>query len=99
MGIIKNGYLCLKRRCKCMLLSANGQNIYPDGLEAVISTFPYVVKSLLVEDKGGLTAIIYPDYAASRMDGISKEDIEGKLKSMLPEVNKALPNYAQIRKI
>ena len=33
------------------------------------------------------------------MYGISKEDIEGKLQSMLPEVNKALPNYAQIRKI
>jgi len=31
--------------------------------------------------------------------GISKDDIEGRLHSMLPEVNKALPNYAQIRKI
>ena len=57
------------------------------------------MESLVVEDKGGLTAIVYPDYAASRMYGISKEDIEGKLQSMLPEVNKALPNYAQIRKI
>ena len=99
MGIIKNGYLYLKGRCKCMILSANGQNIYPEELEAVINNFPYVVESLVVEDKGGLTAIIYPDYAASRMYGISKEDIEGKLQSMLPEVNKALPNYAQIRKI
>ncbi len=99
MGILKNGYLFLKGRCKCMILSANGQNIYPEELEGVINNFPYVVESLVVEDNGGLTAIIYPDYAASRMYGISKEDIEGRLHSMLPEVNKALPNYAQIRKI
>ncbi len=99
MGILKNGYLYLKGRCKCMILSANGQNIYPEELEGVINNFPYVVESLVVEDNGGLTAIIYPDYAASRMYGISKEDIEGRLHSMLPEVNKALPAYAQIRKI
>ncbi len=99
MGVLKNGYLYLKGRCKCMILSANGQNIYPEELEGVINNFPYVVESLVVEDGGGLTAIIYPDYAASRMYGISREDIEGKLHSMLPEVNKALPSYAQIRKI
>ena len=99
MGIIKKGYLYLKGRCKCMILSANGQNIYPEELEAVINNFPYVVDSLVIEDKGGLTALIYPDYAASRMYGISQEEVEGKLQTMLPEVNKALPNYAQIRKI
>ena len=95
----KEGNITIRGRSKNMILSANGQNIYPEELEAVINNFPYVVESLVVEDKGGLTAIIYPDYAASRMYGISKEDIEGKLQSMLPEVNKALPNYAQIRKI
>jgi len=99
MGVIKKGYLYLKGRSKCMILSANGQNIYPEELEGIINNFPYVVDSLVVEDHGGLTAIIYPDYAPSRMYGISKEEIEGKLNSMLPEVNKALPQYAQIRKI
>ena len=99
MGILKNGYLYLKGRCKCMILGPNGQNIYPEELEGVINNFPYVVESLVVEEKGGLTAIVYPDYAASRMYGISREDIDGKLQSMLPEVNKALPSYAQIRRI
>lgn len=99
MGIIKDGYLYLKGRCKCMILSANGQNIYPEELEGVINNFPYVVDSLVVEDKGGLTAIIYPDYAASRMYGIEPEEVTGKLQNMLPEINKALPNYAQIRRI
>lgn len=100
MGIIKkDGSLYLKGRCKCMILSANGQNIYPEELEAVINNYPYVVDSLVVEDKGGLTALIYPDYAAARMYGISQEDVMGKLQGMLPEINKSMPAYAQIRHI
>lgn len=99
MGIIKKGYLYLKGRCKCMILSANGQNIYPEELEAVINNFPYIVESLVVEDKGGLTAIIYPDYSAARMYGITQEEVMGRLQGILPEVNKNLPSYAQIRRI
>lgn len=100
MGVIKkNGYLYLKGRSKCMILSPNGQNIYPEELEAVINSVQYVVESLVVEDKGLLTAIIYPDYAAAADDGIEKEDLEGKLVGSLPEINSQLPLYAQIRKI
>lgn len=100
MGIIKkNGYLYLKGRSKCMILSPNGQNIYPEELEAVINSVQYVVESLVVEDKGLLTAIIYPDYAAAADDGIEKEDLEGKLLGCLPEINSKLPLYAQIRKV
>lgn len=100
MGVIKkNGYLYLKGRSKCMILSPNGQNIYPEELEAVINSVQYVVESLVVEDKGLLTAIIYPDYAAAADDGIEKEDLEGKLVGCLPEINSQLPLYAQIRKV
>ena len=59
MGVIdKDGYLFLRGRSKCMILGANGQNIYPEELEAVINTVTYVVESLVIEDKGGLTALI-----------------------------------------
>ncbi len=99
MGVIKKGYLYLKGRLKCMILSANGQNIYPEELEAVINNVQYVVESLVVEEKGGLTAIIHPDYASAALDGIEEEELEGKILSSLPEINPLLPNYAQIRKI
>ena len=99
MGIIKKGYLYLKGRLKCMILSANGQNIYPEELEAIINNVQYVVESLVVEERGGLTAIIHPDYASAAIDGIEEEELEGKLLSSLPEINPQLPIYAQIRKI
>ena len=100
MGIVdKDGFLYLKGRSKCMILGPSGQNIYPEELEAVINNVTYVVDSLVVEEKGGLTALIYPDYHQAEMDGLSGEQLEQRLKEGLPEINRRLPNYAQIRKI
>ena len=82
-----------------MILGPSGQNIYPEELEAVINNVTYVVDSLVVEEKGGLTALIYPDYHQAEMDGMSGEQLEQRLKEGLPEINRRLPNYAQIRKI
>ena len=100
MGIIdEDGYLFLRGRSKCMILGPSGQNIYPEELEAVINNVMYVVESLVIEDDGGLTALIYPDYHQGDLDGISRKDLEQRILSGLPEVNKQLPGYAQIKKI
>ncbi len=100
IGVIDNdGYLYLRGRSKCMVLGPSGQNIYPEELEAVINNVTYVIESLVVEDKGGLTALIYPDYHQAEMDGMSGEELEARLVEGLPEINKLLPAYAQIRKI
>ncbi|MDY3783213.1 MAG: AMP-binding protein [Candidatus Cryptobacteroides sp.] len=100
MGIIdSDGCLFLKGRSKCMILGPSGQNIYPEELEAVINTYSYVVESLVIENDGGLTALIYPDYRQGEADGMNAEALEAKLRSFLPDINKNLPNYAHIKKI
>ena len=100
MGIIdEDGYLFLRGRSKCMILGPSGQNIYPEELEAVITNVMYVVESLVIEDAGGLTALIYPDYHQGDLDNISRKDLEQRLLSGLPEINRQLPGYAQIKKI
>lgn len=100
MGVIDNdGFLFLRGRSKCMILGPSGQNIYPEELEAVINNVSYVVESLVIEDNGGLTALIYPDYHQGELDGLTRHQLMDKIKAYLPEVNKELPNYAQIRKV
>ena len=100
MGVVdKDGFLYLRGRSKCMILGSNGQNIYPEELEAVINNVTYVVDSLVVEDEGGLTALIYPDYHQAELDGMSRAQLEKRISDGLPEINKHLPNYAAIRKI
>ena len=100
MGVIdQEGYLYLRGRSKCMILGPSGQNIYPEELEAVINNVQYVVESLVIEDGGALTALIYPDYAQGGLDGLAPEDVEKRLTEGLPEINRMLPGYAQVKKI
>ena len=99
MGVIDNdGYLYLRGRSKCMILGPSGQNIYPEELEAVINNLTYVVDSLVVEEDGGLIALIYPDYHLAELDGMSRSQLEKRLTDALPEVNREIPNYAKIKK-
>ncbi|MBR4978040.1 MAG: AMP-binding protein [Bacteroidales bacterium] len=100
MGILdEDGSLFIKGRAKCMILGPSGQNIYPEEVETVINSQPYVVESLVIEDNGGLTALIYPDVALGARDGIRQRDFQGYFDNVLPELNKELPNYAKLKKI
>ena len=100
MGILdEEGSLFIKGRTKCMILGPSGQNIYPEEVETVINSQPYVVDSLVIEDNGGLTALIYPDFAQGVKDGMSQEVFVKFIEDTLPELNKELPNYAKLKKI
>ena len=82
-----------------MILGPSGQNIYPEEIECVVNTMPYVVDSLVIEDDGGLTALIYPDFHQGEVDGMDSEALEKHLTDSLSTINKELPNYARIKKI
>lgn len=100
IGIMdKDGYIFIKGRSKCMILGPNGQNIYPEELESVINSVAYVVDSLVIEDNGGLTALIYPDYHKAELENMNRDDIEKVLRGLLPQINQELPKYAQISKM
>ena len=100
MGVLDaNGSLFIKGRTKCMILGPSGQNIYPEEVETVINTQPYVVDSLVVEEDGGLTALIYPDFQQGSRDGMDQAAFIKHIEGTLPELNKILPNYARLKKI
>ena len=100
MGVIdEDGCLFIKGRSKCMILGPSGQNIYPEEVEVVINSQPYVVDSLVVEDNGGLTALIYPDFPQGLREGMNQKAFAAFIENMLPELNKELPNYARLKKI
>jgi long-chain acyl-CoA synthetase len=100
MGILdEDGSLFIKGRTKCMILGPSGQNIYPEEVETVINSQPYVVDSLVIEDNGGLTALIYPDFPSGAREGMNQEAFVKYMEEMLPEINKELPNYAKLKRI
>ncbi len=100
MGVMDaDGYLFLRGRSKCMVLGPSGQNIYPEEVEATINNFNYVVDSLVVEDDGSLTALIYPDWHQGELDGYTRSEFKKHIIGILPAINDELPKYAQIKKI
>lgn len=54
----KKGYLAFKGRLKNMIVSASGENIFPEEIESVINNFRNVVESLVIERKGKLVALV-----------------------------------------
>ena len=100
MGVMDaDGSLFIKGRTKCMILGPSGQNIYPEEVETVINSQPYVVDSLVVEDNGGLTALIYPNFADGLRDGMNQQAFVAYMEGTLNDLNKELPNYAKLKKI
>ena len=60
LGIInKKGIIYIKGRFKNMILGANGENIYPEEIEAVLNSREIVSESLVMEYKGKLTARVH----------------------------------------
>ena len=97
VGILDNdGYLYLRGRTKCMILGANGQNIYPEEIEAALNNIPYVVHSLVIEDNGKLVGLVYPDYKQANLDGIPVKKLGEQLAESLLEVNRLFPNFSHI---
>ena len=100
MGILDaDGSLFIKGRTKCMILGPSGQNIYPEEVETLLNSQPYVVDSLVIEDNGGLTALIYPDFHQGAKDGMNQDAFVKYIEGMLSEWNTILPNYARLKKV
>jgi long-chain acyl-CoA synthetase len=100
LGLIdSDGYLYIKGRSKNMLLGPSGQNIYPEEIEAVVNNLPYIQESLVIEQNGKLTALIFPDFDAADKDGYSTTDLERIMNENKAIANKMLPGYSQIVKV
>lgn len=97
--ISTDGTIFIKGRCKTMLLGANGQNIYPEEIEAKLNNLPYVMESLVVERDGKLVALVFPDFETMDTDGITSDDLPQIMEDNRKELNKIVAPYEQIAKI
>jgi len=97
MGIFdKEGNIYIKGRCKTMILGASGQNIYPEEIESLLNNKFGVMESLIVDDKGKLKALIYPDYETIEAKKIDAKGLEEIINYHIKEVNHQLPTYMNI---
>lgn len=94
-----DGTLFIKGRYKTMILSASGQNIYPEEIEAKLNNMPYVAESLVVERGKGLTAIVYPDYERMDADKVDMQALPELMEANRNELNSLVAPYERVDRI
>ena len=95
-----NGFIYIRGRSKTMLLSSNGQNIFPEEIEAKLNNMPFVLESLIIERNKKLVALVYPDYDSLDSLGLNTPDnLKTVMDENLKNLNKLVGNYEQVSTI
>ena len=94
--IDEDGNVFIKGRCKNLLLTSSGQNIYPEEIESKLNNMPYVSESLIILQQDKLVALIYPDSDDAFAHGLNQPDLERAMEDNRLELNKQLPAFSQI---
>lgn len=94
-----NKRIYIRGRSKTMILSSNGQNIYPEEIEAKLNNLPFVLESLVVEREGKLVGLVYPDYDTVDSTGIRHEDLPAIMEQNRKDLNKLLAPYEAVTSI
>jgi long-chain acyl-CoA synthetase len=93
------GNVYINGRSKNMLLSANGQNIYPEEIEDKLNSLPMVVESIVVQRDTKLVALVYPDMDEVRHLNFSAKELKDVMEQNRNTLNQMLPAYEKISEI
>jgi long-chain acyl-CoA synthetase len=92
----EDGFLFIRGRSKSLILSSNGQNIYPEEIEDKLNNMLYVAESIVVSQAGKLVALIYPDWEQLDKAGIDHSEIERLMQANIDQLNKEIPAYSKV---
>lgn len=99
----KSGYLFIKGRLKNMILGPNGENIYPEEIEAIINEDEQVLESLVFQRDDKLMARVHLNYEALdaqfTAEKLNEEVIQGLLEELRGRVNQQVSAFSRLRKI
>lgn len=95
-----DGTLYIRGRSKTMILSGNGQNIYPEQIEDKLNNMYMVLESLVIDEGSGkLKALVVPDYEQAENEGLDKNDLPAIMENNLMELNTLLAAFEKVSEI
>lgn len=100
----KNGRFYITGRCKNVIVTKNGKNIYPEELEYRLTKNPFIKECVVYGEKGDVISCeILPDEAAIKNKlkkrVLSDDDIKSVINEAVRSVNRVLPSYKRIKKV
>jgi len=97
--IDEEGNVYIRGRNKTMILSASGQNIYPEEIEAKLNNMPFVMESLVIESNKKLIALVCPDYEALDFEHIEQNQLDNLMEENKKLLNSMVASYESVSKI
>ena len=95
-----DGTLYIRGRSKTMILSGNGQNIYPEEIEDKLNNMYMVLESLVLDaGNGKIKALVVPDYEQAEAEGLDKAELPQIMQNNLQELNAQLAAYERVTDI
>ena len=91
--------LYIRGRCKTMILSGSGQNIYPEEIEERLNNLYMVAESLVIENNGRLTALVGPDYELANAEGVALDNLQEIMDENLKQLNTMVASYEKVANI
>ncbi len=95
----EDGTLYIRGRCKTMILSGSGQNIYPEEIEERLNNLYMVAESLVIENNGRLTALVVPDYELANAEGVDMDRLPEIMNENLQQLNSMVASYEKVANI
>ena len=107
--IDKDGYLFITGRCKSVIVTKNGKNIYPEELEYYLNENPFIEEGIVVgaydekENDTIITASVFPNIEEIKshfeIKNPSDDEIKKIINNQIQEINKKFPNYKHIKSV
>ncbi len=105
IGYEKDGFFYITGRKKYVIITSNGKNVFPEGVESYLSKLDIVCECMVYgkkDDKGNdsiVAAHIFPDFTFAEETlgkGYSEEDLVKYIGEKIKEVNAKMPSYMAI---
>lgn len=109
--IDRKGFLYITGRCKNVIVTKNGKNIFPEELESYIKNSPFVGECIVygeLDESSGETQVkaqIFPNLDAIREKlnninlTINTDEIKKLIQDVINNVNRKIPLYKHIRQV
>lgn len=97
--IDEDGYIFICGRTKNVIVLKNGKNVYPEEIETVIDSLPYVVESVVLGQEEGddyriVAAVVYDPECFE-----PGTDIQEAVDADIEAVNSEMPAYKRIKQV
>ena len=105
--IDSDGFLYITGRCKSVIVTQNGKNIYPEEIEYYLNENPLISECIVIgvnyenDRETYVNAKILPNIDAFKeylnKSDITDNDLNSEIKKIISKVNEKLPNYKHIK--